>query len=534
MLEEAIAVAAAHDLPDEPDVTRRALARGTAVLARAGVQVPVLQDWWAALAYLGEFLSARRVITGSDAFERVGEEAAALAEHDPLAALLPAAALVGQWEGSASDWLFLTRRGAMNWGWHGVVLPLAQVMAKIPAFWSVRHLIAEAIDALWHVRVMPATEYDWYTAEALAGFRELRDRLDSRYIRLHATIARDIQHASRPATAPIRSAIAALWWSLGDPSHAHGVADGTFQPTLRQVFLLTDRILRSAFLDPMLAATGARLWQKPGLRSERHESMYRRMVRYCPLSGQFADFENIIDRTGVSPSNAYARALTSYFAGTSSAAERDTIRRLVPHVQDSGGRAAIRFTALHLLLEAADGRPSRQRWVELAQAAAAASLELGYRFPYSYDRSLDLPLYYLECGSDDVFSAVERHRSAAMDFVLRNLRPFPPAAARSAALVTEEDQLLGQVRELRHGSLPTGLPGQPVGRGYDREPALTNRIGRLDGILAQLTTVAPDYVAAERFRASQAADLARAFDGGPPTLSLLNRISPQAYHQCRG
>ena len=81
------------------------------------------------------------------------------------------------------------------------------------------------------------------------------------------------------------------------------------------------------------------------------------------------------------------------------------------------------------------------------------------------------------------------------------------------------------------------LPGFPDSRSdvaTTREPALTNRIGRLDGILAQLTTVAPDYVAAERFRASQAADLARAFDGGPPTLSLLNRISPQAYHQCRG
>jgi hypothetical protein len=520
MLATVMAVAAAHDLPDDPAVTRSALDRGAAVLTRAGVQVPVLQDWWEARAYLGEFLSTERAIGGNDPFERVGEEAAALAEHDPLAALLPAAALVGQWEGSASDWLFATRTGATNWGWHGVVLPLARIMAKIPAFWATRQLVAEAIDALWHVRVMPDYAVSWYTAEALAGFRELRDRLESRYIRLHATIARDVQHVSKPATAPIRSAIAALWWTLGDPWHAHGVADGTFQPSLRQVLQLTDRIMRSAFPDPMLAATGARLWQQPGLRPERHESAYRRMTQYYPLSRQFAEFEQIMDSTGVSPANAYARALTSYFAGTSSAAERLTISTLVPHVQAVGGRAAVRFTALHLLLETADGRASRQHWAALAQIAAAISAELSYRNPYSYDRSLDLPLYYLSDDAADHFAAVEHHRGATMDFVLRNLRPVPPTAAGSAELVSEEGLLLQQVRALRHGSLPTGHPEQPVhGREYDREPTLTSSIRRLDAILAQLATVAPDYAAAERFRASQAADLARAFGTGPPALS---------------
>jgi hypothetical protein len=524
-----MAAAVVYDLPDDPARNRIALVRGAAVLTRAGVQVPpevvvLLDDWRVALAYLGEFVKGRQVIQGSDdAFYRVREEVAALAEQDPLAALLPAAALAGQWEGSLndeSDWLFATRSGARNWGWHGVVLPLAQIMERIPAFWSARQLVAQAIDALWFVSFRPTTELAWYTAEALAGFRGLRDRLHRRYIRLHTAAARDIQHATKPVKAPIRSAIAALWWTLGDPWHAHGVADGTFQPTLRQVLLLTDRVLRSAYLDPMLAATGARLWQKPGLRPERHASTYRRMARYYPLTRQFADFENVMSKTGVSPSNAYARALTSYFAGTSSAAERNTIKALLPHVQAFGGRAAIRFTALHLLLETANGRCSQQCWAKLAQQAAATSSELSYRHYYSYDRSLDLPLYYLDSGQDHPFRAVERHRGAAMDFELRNLRPFPPTTSPSAALVTEEGQLLEEIRELRHGSVPTALPGQPIGGlAYNAEQALTNRIRRLDEILTQLTGIAPDYASAERFRASQAADLARAFGTGPPDLS---------------
>jgi hypothetical protein len=527
MLGEVMAAAVAYDLPDNHAVNRLALMRGADVLTRAGVQVPpqvlvLLDDWRVALAYLGEFLAGRQVINGDEAFDRVRKETAALAERDPLAALLPAAALVGQWEGTLndeSDWLFSTRSGARNGGWHGVVLPLARIMAKIPALWSARQLVAKAIDTLWFVRFRPATELNWHTAEAVAGFRELRDRLDSRYIQLHGKIARDIQHASRPAKAPIRSAIAALWWTLGDPWHAHGVADGTFTPTLRQVLQLTDRILRSAFVDPMLAATGARLWQGPGLQPERHESAHRRMTHYYPLANEFAEFENVVSRTGVSPANAYARALTSYFADTSSAVERDTIRALVPHIQAFSGRAAIRMTALHLLLETADGQPSQQRWAELAQQAAATSLKLSYRHHYSYDRSLDLPLYYLEGGQDYLFDAVEHHRSAAMDFQLRNLRPLPPTTAGSEALVAEEGQLLDEVRLLSQGGLPTDMPGQPArGYSYNPEPALANRIRRLNEILTQLTTIAPDYAAAERYRASQAADLARAFGTGPPAL----------------
>ena len=532
MLMEAIAVAVTYDLPTDPGTTRRALSRGAAVLAEAGVPAPPVADWPAAIAFLDEFLSAARVIGDSDVSIRVAETAEALAEEDAVAALLPAAVAVAEWEGPSAEWLFSSRRGAANWGWHGLVLPLARIMART-ALWSARQLVEDASRGMWLTRARDPGALEWYTAEALAGFGDLRDQLEQKYLATRDRLARDIQRA-RPASAPIRGPLAALWWTLGDPWHAHGLADPGFTPTLNQVRRLVDRILRGTYMDPMLSAVGDRLWRGPSLDVAGQESVRRRMGRYLAPSRSFAEFEALTETIGVSPSNAYSRALTSFFSGTSTRAERATISELVPLVERFGGIAAIRFTALHLLLESIDDRRTQQRWHELARRAATVASRLNYGAPYSYDRSPDLPLYYLDGDPDYLYQAVEQHRAASMDFVLRNLRPRIAAPPGTAALLDDEKQMLAEIRWLRHGSRLPRLAGRggdssrsvdrPQIRAEDQDAehdprlALADRLQRLDEILTELAPLAPGYVAAGTFQADRAADLARAFGTGPPDL----------------
>lgn len=195
MLMEAIAVAVTYDLPTDPGTTRRALSRGAAVLAEAGVQAPPVADWPAAIAFLDEFLSAARVIGDSDVSIRIAETAEALAEEDAVAALLPAAVAVAEWEGPSAEWLFSSRRGAANWGWHGLVLPLARIMART-ALWSARQLVEDASRGMWLTRARDPGALEWYTAEALAGFGDLRDQLEQKYLAARDRLARDIQQAT--------------------------------------------------------------------------------------------------------------------------------------------------------------------------------------------------------------------------------------------------------------------------------------------------------------------------------------------------
>jgi tetratricopeptide (TPR) repeat protein len=546
MLREAMAVAVAYDLPADPGTTRQVLSRSAAVLAEAGLRVPPLADWPAATALLDESLSESRVIGDSEVSVRIAGAAEALAEEDPVAALLPAAVVVAEWEGGSADWLFSTRRGAANWGWHGLVLPLARIMARIPALWSGRTLVEDATRGMWLVRARDPGDLDWHTTEALAGLRGLRDQLENKYLAARDRLARDVQRASRPAAAPIRGPLAALWWTLGDPWHAHGVAGPGFTPTLNQVRRLADRVLRRASLDPMLAAVGDRLWRGPDLDAAGQQSVRRRMGWYLTLSRPFAQLEALTDTLGVSPSNAYSRSLTSYFSGTSSPAERATIRDLLPHLEQGGGIAAIRFTALHLLLESIDQRSTQPRWQELAQRAATVAARLNYGAPYSYDRSLDLPLYYLDGDPDGVYRAVEQHRAASMELVLRNLRPLLDAAPApaAAALLADEKEVLAEIRWFRHGSRLPRLAGRggegsesvrsleidAADRDAEHDPrlALADRLRRLDAIRGELAPFAPGYVAAGDFRAGHAADLARAFGTGPPGLPAMPAGQPEA------
>jgi tetratricopeptide (TPR) repeat protein len=527
MLLRVMTIALEYDLPEDGSEGRRALSYGRTLLAQSGVEVPALTDWPSAMNYLADFVGVARTIGDSAVSRHIAEHAEALARHDPAAAVLPAAAVVAEWEGSSKEsWLFSTQSGALDWGWHGLVLPLARILAELPALWSARRLVGEALDGMRLGGPQPPA---WYAAEALAGFHELRDQLEEQYIEQRDSFVRDIRRACAPANAPIRSPLAALWWTIGDPWHAHGLSNANYNPSFRQLSQLIHRVLSTPYPDTMLAATAERLWRTPGLDADRHPIVHRRMTRYLIPPGQNAELEAVKDRLGVSPSAAYSRALTSFFAGTSSSSERATISALVPLVQAIGGPPEIRFRALALLLKSAGGKPVQGQWRDLAQRAAIVGTDLGYLRPYSYDRSADLPLYYLEGHPDLLFGALERQRTASMDFVLRALRPPTDASRETEHQLADEDGVLREIRILRHGQrLPRlaqpSLSSRSLRIG-DREtadelalserlPAIRDRLQRLDTIRSELAAVARGYVALMALRARCAADLALALGTG--------------------
>lgn len=506
---ETLTLARIYDLPDDSSV-QDTISRGFGYLRRAGVSTSEIpSDWQVACAAIAALIKAGRFKGDDEDLRILAEDAEALADHDPSAALLPAAFAVAAWEIPAAGWLFSTSNGAKNWGWHDLVLPLARIMARIPAIWSGRHLIEEALRSLRYAGIANLSPQ---TAETLTGFRALRDELERRYIELRDSFAMAVKKASAVENAAIRAPLAALWWSLGDPWHAHGISETGFQPTFSQVQQLIDRVLRSVHTDPMLAATAERLWRAVPISSERYQSIYRRMKRSVQLHESYVNLEEIIYETGVSPSAAYSRALTSYFAGTLSSAEKDTISTLAPYVDLLGGIAAIRFTALNLLLGSIDGPQAQRWWHDLARQAAAIVQVENYRAPYLYDRSLDLPLYYLEDDNERLFLALERHRRASMEFVIRNIRPFTELTPQNGTLLNEEGEILSDIRWLRHQEIPAGMKGHEV----DPRDALTERLRRLDEIVAELRPVALDYVKSSAFNVSAVADLQLGFDTGFP------------------
>ena len=455
-----MAVAVAYGLPADPGPTRSLPIPSAALLAEAGVPVPSLADWPAATALLDEFLSESRVIRDSEASVRIAGAAEALAEEDPVAALLPAAVVVAEWEGGSADWLFSTRRGAVNWGWHGLVLPLARIMARMPMLWSARQLVEDASRGMWLVRARDPGELDWHTVEALSGFRDLR--ISSRRATWSPGTGWPGTSSEPPARGcAIRGPLAALWWTLGDPWHAHGVAGTGFTPTLNQVRRLVDRVLRRTSTDPMLAAVADRLWRGPCLDAAGQQSVRRRMGWYLTLSRPFAQLEALIDELGVSPSNAYSRAVTSFFSGGSSRAERATISELMPHLVGIAARFA----------------PSSACRIGVSGAAQPGITREARQPGHSglLDRK-QCPIRWCRRGGS------------------------------------------GRCRGCRAGRLAEGNPraaGAEHARLARAEPPAT------DGIRGELAPLAPGYVAAGAFRASRAADLALAFGTGPPDLPAM-------------
>jgi hypothetical protein len=353
-----------------------------------------------------------------------------------------------------------------------------------------------------------------HTSEALAGLIAVRDELYGQYLGQRDELAWTLWKSCQPSDAAVRAPLAALLWTLGDPWWAHAVSREASVPSRGQLEGLLDVALRGAPFDPMLTSVGARLWGAPGMEMTGHEAMYRRLSQRWVASDAGRELEKSLATLGVSPSAAYSRALVSWFGGTLTDEERETIRSLQPFVASAYPAAAVRFLALHLLLNEENDPDIQEKWWRLAEhVRLVAADEHWHAQSDPYDRSMDLPFYYLEGASDECLTAIEGQRRTSLEFDLWNMLPPRPSEPEAQSLLNEEDNLLEEVRVLRYVSQLGRLPlwASQVYRTYQtdedfrQEPAarwddpdraratLAEDRRRLNELAGELAAFAPSY-----------------------------------------
>jgi hypothetical protein len=522
MIAECLAAAEAFDWPRNPGVLGSSLSATGELLAGAGTSVPALESMDSVFACVADLEAERLALSDPDQLVDICKEAERLAGTDPLGAAVAAMIAAAAWEGPQKDTVRSSVAGAMDWGWHGLIAPLARVLATADSLWAGRDLVAAALDT---VRIEHNRPQDWWTVEARDGFLALRENFERRYEVLRHRFAARVSRICRDG-GEIGPPLAALVWTLGDPPRAHAIADGRLRPSERYLRTLLDNVTRPTAIHPMLAAVGGRLWRVPGLATDELVPVRRRMEHWIPTPEGMA-VEELRGVFEFSPSNAYARALVSYFAGTLTDEERGTIAMAYELVQDRGGAASIRFEALTLLIHDVD----QSEWRRLARRAAGLlEARRWHAASDAYDRSFDIPLHYLDGGGDEVLELVERHRRAALVFVLWNVRPFAPATGM-ADVWEREGAALERLRTLRYlvtlAELPMPLRIPMILHGYDDDISSNwsdrrRAIDALDECWTDLHRIAEDwkdviprYAKARLEPPGGLADFARIVEGDP-------------------
>lgn len=522
MIEECLAAAEAFDWPRESAVLGPSLTAAGELLAGAGASVPALGGMDSLFACVADLEAGRLALSDADQLVAIAEEAERFADTDPFGAAMAAMVAAAAWEGPKKETVRSSVAGVTDWGWHGLIWPLARVLAKADSLWSGRDLVAHALDTL---RVDQGRPRDWWTIEAREGFLALREHFARRYEALRHRFAARVGRMCRDG-GEIGAPLAALVWTLGDPARAHAMAEGRLRPSERYLRTLLDNVTSPTAIHPMLAAVGGRLWRVRGLSTDELDPVRRRMEHWLPTPEGMA-VEELRGVFEFSPSNAYARALASYFAGTLTDEERHTIAIAYELVQNRGASSSIRFDALTLLIHDVD----QSQWRRLARRATGfLEARRWHAASDAYDRSVDIPLHYLDGGGDEVLELVERHRRAALVFVLWNVRPFAPATGMSDVW-EREGAALERMRTLRYlvtlAELPMALRIPKILHGFDDDSsphwsdrqraidALDESWADLHGIAEDWKNVMPPYAEARLEPPGTLADFARILEGDP-------------------
>jgi hypothetical protein len=439
MVDHAFHIAVAWELPGEPAIMREALGRGRQLLAEHGVHAQPMQDWEDLRRYLDDLYEGRVAIGDSDRSLQIAE--AALRAEPPVAGVVPAFAVVAEWEGPVRDTLTRTADGARNWGWHGLALPLARGLVRADATWSARALtdIAVGVVSMATDRLPPGFPR-WYLDEAIAGFRDVAREIARRHDNARDELAYAVRRACRPADAPMRPVVAALWWTLGAPWHAAAVASDGLVPTLRETKSMVDALLRSLGADSLVGAVGAQLWAVPGMDGA---AALRRRLGSALSTEEYERLEAPFRPHGISPCRLYADVLVDWFAGRVRPDAADVAGGLAAALEATVPRAAIKLRALQLLIS---GDP--RGWSDLAgRASALVADENWLATEDPYDRAVDLPFHYLDGGPDERLAALERQRAAALSYPLLVERTL--AAREADDPRGDRHELLAEARGMR-------------------------------------------------------------------------------------
>lgn len=401
-----------YDLPlDDSSITQSFLCC-SGILRDAGLAAPSLHGLEEATIYWEKLYNGEITFADSEKELRAAEISEQSAD-DSWAAAFACMTVVHAWEGRAQPDLGRTKAGARNWGWHGLVLPLARTLQRAGALWAGRKLTSISQNILSRA----GQGCPWHTESAQQEIAILRKYYETLYIRERDNAAHHFSEVAKQSE-QMRATLAAVWWTLGVPALAHSVATGKMKPTAKQVKLLLDDFIRKNDADALLWQTVGSLWRVPQTDPVLHPTIYKRTAWFYPIEESAVRLAQRDPHIGCSASAVYSSLLNDLLANRpirgDAVAFLDYFSLRLPQSEALTG---IRFDCLRLLIEDWHYGVTSALWSELTIRAREVLAELEWRVdPARYDRTLDIPLYYLGTEDDDGLRTLEEHRSAAVEF----------------------------------------------------------------------------------------------------------------------
>jgi hypothetical protein len=441
---------------------------------------------------------------------------------DPLAAAIAALYPLAAWESLLGNQLYFERwpggpRG-LDAGWLTFPLVAARRLLDADAIWTARRLTRAAVEGIenserWNMGRDPGVT---------AQYRSLLREADGRHAECIANLAWDLRESCRPEGPNFRPEVAAMFWTLGDVPHAHLLHTTSQLPSQSSITSLVQRSMQVMHLDPALQGIWIQLKDRPPfpLRSHRElfesinkvwsDSRQHELTRGETVGQHMADLMRLF---GEAPSDVYADAVTRYFRDdlTDELSERllrthhdseDTLAQYSPE-------ALLRFRCLITLIvdPARIGAWSQaERWADIARDSCRLAELREQSLRDAYDRTLDIPFYYLPRDDpDDVSRAAElteRYRAAAQWFWRRAIAVPGDPGVEAADRDREKDLR----QRLRRNLLLRSLPYLPVNYVRLTSEEVSGQPGVLNKELGDLV----------RQASAQARELATEFDGAFP------------------
>jgi hypothetical protein len=451
MLLEALDEGIMYDFPEDAGAVRTQLAQGIRLLREADAIVrPELTSWEDVRQFLSEDQAGVGVRYLAELREDFADVVERFAEHDPYGALLPAMLLVREWERTSPKWLMRSTEGARNWGWNRLVAPLARTLFRCDAIWSGQLIVNWAIGVL---RKPGYEQLDGPSSEALYELGTLLGQFRQRYRERRDELAWYLVKEARDNNRVVIVCLAALYWTLGDAWQAQELREGRLKPGHSQVQVMLDAALRISVEDPMIGGVASWLWHE-NVHVQGHDSMRRRLTRWLGDSAAGIAFESLGESLGVSPSKVYGDVLVKWFLGTATAADVQMAQTLGRAVADSKNYVVVSARSVALANLVDPSVENDESWWRLASWCASKT-ELGHWTGTNgrYEAPLDLPLFYLDGGNEEVLRAIEEQRwgtlgEAVWYSIPEKLRESSGGTAQEIASILSEMHMIRYVLQL--------------------------------------------------------------------------------------
>jgi hypothetical protein len=291
---------------------------------------------------------------------------------------------------------------------------------------------------------------------------EVIGEIDRRQQRERSEFAWDV-HKLAGSQSSVRRALAGLAWTLGDVTRARALGERLYAATPSYVDSITNMTLDQNNFDPFILIMWSELLSRAEDELRNHKGVTRRLRIHLTRLFRKSQYEHM------SLLSAYASLASEIFGGPPDPAHvkdyEQCYRDLAPVLNEAPGDVLIRASGLRNLVIARsdDERIATWQWLA-AEAITVAAATVIDGVPRSYDRSLDIPFYYLPA---ETLSALEEKIGLIGDFRYQSQGhwlvvnpPIRPAAlaGRARQLIEREDELMLELRDCRFFMLLRSLP----------------------------------------------------------------------------